>query len=137
MDVNVCVLGKTAVPDRVKMKFPMKKAVRQLPGQLFSASFSLGISTKMMSSPICLTSQKGITYSFSRPKIPQRHPGPGIIRCVMHPVHSSNSISPTYPSRLQSQILITSFFLSQKYACDHRPKYPFSILCTETGNGSF
>lgn len=27
MDVNVCVLGKTAVPDRVKMEFPMKKAV--------------------------------------------------------------------------------------------------------------
>lgn len=26
MDVNVCVLGRTAVPDRVKMKFPMKKA---------------------------------------------------------------------------------------------------------------
>ena len=26
MDVNVCVLGKTAVPDRVKMKVPMKKA---------------------------------------------------------------------------------------------------------------
>lgn len=26
MNVNVCVLGKTAVPDRVKMKFPVKKA---------------------------------------------------------------------------------------------------------------
>ena len=26
MDVNVCVLGKTAVPDRVEMKFPVKKA---------------------------------------------------------------------------------------------------------------
>ena len=26
MDVNICVLGKTAVPDRVKLKFPMKKA---------------------------------------------------------------------------------------------------------------
>lgn len=26
MDVNVCVLGRTTVPDRVKMRFPMKKA---------------------------------------------------------------------------------------------------------------
>ena len=85
----------------------------------FSVSFRVRISTRIISSPICFTSQKGITYSFSLPNIPQRHPGPGIIRWVIQPVFSSNSTSPTKPRRLQSQIFITSFFLNQKYASAH------------------
>lgn len=69
-----------------------------------------------MSSPIWHTSQNGMINSFSRPKIPHRQPGPGTIRWVIQPVFGSNSTSPTYPRRLQSQTLITSFFLNQKYA---------------------
>ena len=53
--------------------------------------------TRIMSLPIWHTSQNGITYSFSLPKNPQIHPGPGTTSAVIQPVFSSNSRSPTYP----------------------------------------
>ena len=74
----------------------------------FSLSFSLKL-TRIMSLPIWHTSQNGITYSFSLPKNPQIHPGPGTTSAVIQPVFSSNSRSPTYPRRAQSFILMTSF----------------------------
>ena len=62
----------------------------------------------MISSPIWQISPKGITNSFSRPRKPQTQPGPGTMIARILPVHGSTSRSPTNPSRLQSQTLITS-----------------------------
>lgn len=62
----------------------------------------------MISSPIWQISPKGITNSFSRPRNPQTQPGPGTMIARILPVHGSTSRSPTNPSRLQSQTLITS-----------------------------
>ena len=45
---------------------------------------------------------------FSRPRKPQTQPGPGTMIAKILPVHGSTSRSPTNPSRLQSQTLITS-----------------------------
>ena len=71
-------------------------------------SFSF-ISTRMISFPTWQISQKGIIYSFSLPRKPQIHPGPGTIRASMQPVSISKSTSPTNPRRLQVFTLITSF----------------------------
>lgn len=73
-------------------------------------SFSF-ISTRMISFPTWQISQKGIIYSFSLPRKPQIHPGPGTIRASMQPVSISKSTSPTKPRRLQVFTLITSFCL--------------------------
>lgn len=53
-----------------------------------------------------------MTNSFSRPKNPQTQPGPGTIKALICPVQGSNSMSPTNPSLLQSQILMTSRLFS-------------------------
>ena len=54
-----------------------------------------------MSSPTWQILQNGIMYSFSLHKNPQKLPGPGTIRAMMHPVFMSKSTSPTKPSRWQ------------------------------------
>lgn len=73
-------------------------------------SFSF-ISTKIISFPTWQISQKGIMYSFSLPRKPQMHPGPGTMRASMQPVSISKSTSPTKPRRLQVFTLMTSFCL--------------------------
>ena len=71
-------------------------------------SFFSSTRTRIISSPIWQISPKGITNSFSRPRNPQTQPGPGTMIARILPVHGSTSRSPTNPSRLQSQTLITS-----------------------------
>ena len=71
-------------------------------------SFFSSTRTRIISSPIWQISPKGITNSFSRPRNPQTQPGPGTMIAKILPVHGSMSRSPTKPSRLQSQTLITS-----------------------------
>ena len=84
--------------------------------ELKSHSFFSLSSTRIMSSPICLMSQKGITYSFSCPKNPQTQPGPGTMIAIILPVQISKSTSPTKPRRLQSFILITSFASGHRFS---------------------
>ena len=59
--------------------------------------------------------QYGITITESSVSIPHNPLHPGTIILQIHPLHSSNSILQTCPNRLQSLILITSFFLKSVY----------------------
>ena len=88
-------------------------------------------STRIISSPIWHTSLNGMMYSFSRPKIPHRHPGPGTIRWVIQPFSGLNSTSPTKPSIFAVTDIETFVFFKSKNT--HRPhpgiKHPYCSLC--------
>lgn len=77
----------------------------------FFRNLSSLISTRIISSPICLIHCQGITYSLAGPNSPQSLPGTGTMIAVRHPVLGSNSTSKGHPRLLQVQILITSFCL--------------------------
>ena len=86
----------------------------------FSSTFFRFTFTRIISSPTCTMSQKGITYSFSLHRNPQKQPGPNTMIAVIQPLHISKSTSPTNPRRLQSSALITSFCFNSDILKPHR-----------------
>ena len=99
---------------RLLSYFTEKKVSRNHPCVLsysFFRNLSSLISTRIISSPICLIHCQGITYSLAGPNSPQSLPGTGTMIAVRHPVLGSNSTSKGHPRLLQVQILITSFCL--------------------------
>ena len=75
----------------------------------------LHIFHKMISSPIFLMQENGITYSLSDPRKPQIFPGPGMTIASMQPLHASNTRSTGFPSLLQLQTLINFLFPQLTY----------------------
>lgn len=72
------------------------------------------MSTKMISGPIWQMSLKGITISGSQFRNPRNLLLPGTMIFLMQPVHWSNSRSETFPSFLQSFVLITSLHFNSE-----------------------
>lgn len=79
----------------------------------------------------------GITYSPSLPRIPQIFPGTGMMIASTLPSQISISTSTTQPSRLQLQILITSFSLSSHSLTSHTHFPNAAITKTPAHSNSF